>query len=552
MNRKAILRLATVGIVVLLTGAVAVETVERMVIEPRTVSSWSDLFHRYLEVREQYGPIVPPSVHCSDAAQRIESGDWSFLKQGWSFTFSGGCLYGDEKSKLNKLSLPLKLLIYEDIQRGDIVILSSADGERFTGEALFDAPELLISETEIVSRLNEEDSAVSLSAGEKDLWLFKELSPRRVIWEITLKPAADAWGDLFSREESSLSQLSGEEGGMRTMSVPAAYTNDLWLHVDRPSGIDITIYAPDGFTNRVEIYSCTNLVSGGWDVAVQNLLPIHTNPAVWTPSLTNTTGFFRVGNMDIDSDGDGLPDARERMVYQTDPDDADTDGDGMPDGWEVQYGLNPLLYADGDGDIDWDGRTNLEEYLAGTRPDDALPLSMGFENEESFSVGNLDGQFFWEASSGVQVQSNQCFSGSQAVELSLGQGSAIRELMIDAVVVTNEVMVFLSNCAGVPGAPPAGSTSAVGYDPLLGFMAYDGTANEWVSASGTAGPGNQWVSVKVVQNYNSKTWALWIDGTEKLTGLGFNNTGIDKLSSIHVEKGTMGTVFLDEISFSAN
>jgi hypothetical protein len=434
LMKNRVLKAGLYGMVLLLTGAVAVSTVDKLLIEPRTVSSWSDLFHKYLEVREQYGPIVPPSVHCSDAAQRIESGDWSFLKQGWSFTFSGGSLYVDEKSKLNKLALPLKLLIYEDIQRGDIVILSSADGERFTGEALFDAPELLISETEIVSRLNEEGSAVSLSAGEKDLWLFKELSPRRVVWEITLKPAADAWGDLFSREESSVSKLSGEEDGMRTMSVPAAYTNDLWLHVDRPSGIDITIYAPDGFTNRVEIYSCTNLVSGGWEIAVQNLLPIHTNPAVWTPPLTNTTGFFRAGNMDVDTDGDGLPDARERMVHKTDPDDADTDGDGLSDyeeisvyglnpnnpdtdgdglsdGWEIAHGFDPLdpsdvlldadedglpdwweywffggLEQDGDGDFDGDGILNRFELDFSTDPtvDQTVadPLAALYEYDE--------------------------------------------------------------------------------------------------------------------------------------------------------------------------
>ena len=42
---------------------------------------------------------------------------------------------------------------------------------------------------------------------------------------------------------------------------------------------------------------------------------------------------------------------------------SDRDGDGMPDKWELACGLNPDDRADGNGDRDKDGYTNLEEYL---------------------------------------------------------------------------------------------------------------------------------------------------------------------------------------------
>ena len=45
----------------------------------------------------------------------------------------------------------------------------------------------------------------------------------------------------------------------------------------------------------------------------------------------------------------------------------DTDRDGLPDFWEVFYGLDPYT-PDADLDSDGDGRTNREEYNAGTNP----------------------------------------------------------------------------------------------------------------------------------------------------------------------------------------
>lgn len=45
----------------------------------------------------------------------------------------------------------------------------------------------------------------------------------------------------------------------------------------------------------------------------------------------------------------------------------DSDKDGIPDWWEALYGLNPNV-ADAHLDSDGDGRTNLQEYNAGTSP----------------------------------------------------------------------------------------------------------------------------------------------------------------------------------------
>jgi hypothetical protein len=46
----------------------------------------------------------------------------------------------------------------------------------------------------------------------------------------------------------------------------------------------------------------------------------------------------------------------------------DTDGDGMPDVWEDEHELNPDSPLDADDDLDLDGASNLQEFLAGTDP----------------------------------------------------------------------------------------------------------------------------------------------------------------------------------------
>jgi transglutaminase-like putative cysteine protease len=88
--------------------------------------------------------------------------------------------------------------------------------------------------------------------------------------------------------------------------------------------------------------------------------------------------------LDRDSDDDGLADGKERELG-LDPANPDTDGDGLldfydptnsaadldrdgiPDDWEDFYGVQD----DGpDTDSDGDGRSNYQEYLAGTNPRD--------------------------------------------------------------------------------------------------------------------------------------------------------------------------------------
>jgi len=91
-----------------------------------------------------------------------------------------------------------------------------------------------------------------------------------------------------------------------------------------------------------------------------------------TQPLRLTAHFVSIGAGEnvTDADSDGVYAFRE-ATEGTDPSDADSDDDGIPDGWELDHRTDPLdaTGVNGSaGDIDGDGKTNLQEYQDATFP----------------------------------------------------------------------------------------------------------------------------------------------------------------------------------------
>ncbi len=148
------------------------------------------------------------------------------------------------------------------------------------------------------------------------------------------------------------------------------------------------------FTGNHGNLPCTYQWSfGDGTINVTSQHPLHAfnTPGNYTITLTVTDAdrqysvlsrvdYISVYTKNGDFDGDELTNNQEINTYSTDLTKWDTDGDGMSDGYEVRNGLNPLL-ADGNGDLDSDGLTNLQESLIGTRADLADTDGDGFSDK---------------------------------------------------------------------------------------------------------------------------------------------------------------------------
>lgn len=88
-----------------------------------------------------------------------------------------------------------------------------------------------------------------------------------------------------------------------------------------------------------------------------------------------------------DTDQDGVSDYDEVIVYGLDPLNHDTDGDQQSDGWELANRLSPIDASDADLDLDRDGLTNLEEFIANSN---IYRVDSDFDSLSDFSEVNVN------------------------------------------------------------------------------------------------------------------------------------------------------------------
>jgi len=389
--------LGAVGLALL--GALAYGTVKTLVIDPRMVSSAEEILALFFETRNSLPPLPSPVSYEAVAEQLLE-GRFDFIDNpGWAYVHDGGTYYLSEDSKYaTKWKLPMKLLAYEDLASGKVVLAGiPVETEKLQSLAIEDAP----------ASTPYDGKSVSVES-----CLMNELWPRRIIWSAMLKPEADAWNDLAQAEETSTLSVSPM---MLTMS------EQISGFVVVQDGTNLSVNLPVEFSGAViSLESKTNLLDSGWATVFQTNAPasgiltlgaadlpdvpcemiITTNsetiyidpidgstnviPAgVYTNYECSTVAaFYRTSaESSVDSDSDGLDNVSE-YGEGTDYLDPESDGgDGLPDGYEVLVsGTDPNAmdatqaqidsYQAVAGDVDEDGRPQWLESVNGTNPHD--------------------------------------------------------------------------------------------------------------------------------------------------------------------------------------
>ena len=173
--------------------------------------------------------------------------------------------------------------------------------------------------------------------------------PARIGITVNLLPEGSVAAYEAALDEQAAGDALWTEAFARTLSAPLP--DELMFDALRSvsGGVRLSLWIPSAFTGPLALYSIDDLCAFPW--TLEALEPVTPGTAVEITIPTSApVRFYRAADAGVDSDGDGLPDSQEFMIYGTDPNNPDTDGDGLSDGDEVlTHGTNPRN-ADSDGD----------------------------------------------------------------------------------------------------------------------------------------------------------------------------------------------------------
>ena len=172
--------------------------------------------------------------------------------------------------------------------------------------------------------------------------LTADYDPSLIRISFTLLPVdyVEAYAEGVANEQAmpAVSLRAGRAITPMMMYQGPAVTNLQLVAIEKKTnGMLLTLAYPSDFTNQVDFFTCSDLVGFWWNVAGTTNVNTSTNWIEWldTNALSQTLRFYAAGDANLDTDGDGLTDAREKYLYHTSSTTNDTDGDGLSDYYEI-------------------------------------------------------------------------------------------------------------------------------------------------------------------------------------------------------------------------
>ena len=137
----------------------------------------------------------------------------------------------------------------------------------------------------------------------------------------------------------ALNASKSKTGGGMLRYQSSGMTNLEIVGIERATnGTRVTLAYPDNYTNRVDFFTCPDLIANWWDLAVSATnVNSSTNFITWVDVNVSAQAvrFYNFANADQDLDFDGIPDGREMLMYHTSSTNWDSDYDGLSDSNEV-------------------------------------------------------------------------------------------------------------------------------------------------------------------------------------------------------------------------
>jgi hypothetical protein len=314
------------------------------------------------------------------------------------------------------------------------------------------------------------------------------------------------------------------------------YTNIVILATNNLTGINITLTEDtdednDGLVDWWELQYFGNIWTQDGDDNSDN------------DGVVNSDEFtYGTNPVKADTDNDRLSDYAEIFTYGTSATNADTDCDNMGDGTEVDNGMSP---------------SSSNTYYS-------LPFTEGFETNtvQAGSISNQNGWIAWPTNKAVVV-TNNVHGGQQALALQESFNVVNAHHLFGAHGLTNVwvdcwMKFNPSNTVRYCETPdlsdaPAWQACFFAVNDRNQIVAYNGngTNSSWLTCTNVT-VSSSYHRYTVRQDYTTKTWDMYFDGTNIFSALGFRDRTIVEFSRFSLTGAWNQDVYIDDVSIGTN